>query len=31
LQPDYVLGRDGDSVVLRNYEGKVFRYPDPIP
>jgi lysine 2,3-aminomutase len=29
LQPNYVLGRDGDDVVLRNFEGKTFRYPDP--
>ena len=31
LQPDYLVGRDGDFLLLRNYEGKVFRYPDPIP
>jgi lysine 2,3-aminomutase len=31
LQPNYFLGRDGDQVVLRNYEGNVYRYPDPIP
>jgi lysine 2,3-aminomutase len=30
LQPDSVLGRDGDFVLLRNFEGKVFRYPDPL-
>ncbi|MBM3490260.1 MAG: KamA family radical SAM protein [Alphaproteobacteria bacterium] len=29
LLPDHVLGRDGDDLVLRNFEGKVFRYPDP--
>ncbi len=29
LLPDYVLGRDGDDLLLTNYEGKVFRYPDP--
>jgi lysine 2,3-aminomutase len=28
LQPDYALGRDGQSVMLRNYEGRVFQYPD---
>jgi lysine 2,3-aminomutase len=28
LNPEYVLGRDNQSVVLRNFEGKVFRYPD---
>jgi lysine 2,3-aminomutase len=30
LQPDYVAGRDGDFLLLRNYEGEVFRYPDPV-
>jgi lysine 2,3-aminomutase len=30
LQPDYVIGREGDFVLLRNFEGKVFRYPDPV-
>ena len=28
LQPDYALGRDGQNVMLRNYEGRVFQYPD---
>ncbi len=30
LLPDYVVGRDGENLLLRNYEGKVFRYPDPL-
>jgi lysine 2,3-aminomutase len=30
LQPSYLIGRDGDDVLLRNYEGKIFRYPDPV-
>ena len=29
LLPDYVVGRDGGDLVLRNYEGKHYRYPDP--
>jgi lysine 2,3-aminomutase len=29
LMPDAVVGRDGDYLLLRNYEGGVFRYPDP--
>ena len=29
LAPDYVAGRDGDDLLLRNFEGKVYRYPDP--
>jgi lysine 2,3-aminomutase len=30
LVPDAVAGRDGNDLLLRNYEGKTFRYPDPI-
>ncbi len=30
LSPNYVAGRDGDHVLVRNYEGEVFRYPDPV-
>ncbi len=29
LVADPVVGRDGDFVLLRNYEGNVYRYPDP--
>ena len=29
LLPDYLVGRDGDDVLIRNFEGKVYRYPDP--
>jgi lysine 2,3-aminomutase len=29
LLPESVVGRDGDDLVLRNYEGRIFRYPDP--
>jgi len=28
LQPDYALGREGENIMLRNYEGRVFQYPD---
>lgn len=28
LQPDYVLGRDEQGVGLRNYEDRIFHYPD---
>lgn len=28
LLPDYVLGRDGEDLVLMNYEGRAYRYPD---
>jgi lysine 2,3-aminomutase len=30
LMPDYCQGRDGCDIVLRNYEGKTCRYPDPV-
>jgi lysine 2,3-aminomutase len=30
LQPNYIVGRDGDDLLLRNYEGQVYRYPDPV-
>jgi lysine 2,3-aminomutase len=28
LLPDYLRGRDGDDLLLMNYEGRMFRYPD---
>lgn len=30
LQPESVIGREGNDVLLRNFEGNVFRYPDPV-
>jgi lysine 2,3-aminomutase len=29
LQPDSVVGREGDDLLLKNYEGHVYGYPDP--
>lgn len=29
LLPESVVGRDGDDLLLRNFEGGVWRYPDP--
>ena len=29
LAPDPVVGREGDDLLLRNFEGRVYRYPDP--
>jgi lysine 2,3-aminomutase len=29
LTPEAVVGRDGDDLLLRNFEGGTFRYPDP--
>jgi lysine 2,3-aminomutase len=28
LLPEYCIGRDGGDLLLKNYEGQVFRYPD---
>jgi lysine 2,3-aminomutase len=30
LLPESVVGRDGDDLLLRNFEGRVFRYRDPL-
>jgi lysine 2,3-aminomutase len=30
LQPNYVTGRDGDDLLLRNFRGEQYRYPDPV-
>lgn len=29
--PDTIVGRDGDDVLLKNYEGRTYRYHDPLP
>jgi lysine 2,3-aminomutase len=29
IAPDSVIGRDGDDLLLRNFEGNIYRYPDP--
>jgi lysine 2,3-aminomutase len=29
IAPETVTGREGDFLQLRNFEGKVFQYPDP--
>lgn len=29
VNPDYVVHRDGERVLVRNYEGAVFEYPEP--
>jgi lysine 2,3-aminomutase len=30
LLPEYYAGREGDDVVLRNFQGRTFRYPDAV-
>lgn len=30
LQPQYVLGQDAQGVILRNYEQRIFHYPDGL-
>jgi len=29
LAPDPVIGREGDFLLLKNFEGKIYKYPDP--
>jgi lysine 2,3-aminomutase len=29
LQPDNIVGHDGDNLLLRNYEGDIYAYPGP--
>ncbi len=29
VAPDSIVGRDGPDLLLRNFEGDLFRYPDP--
>jgi len=31
LLPEYYVGRNEKGVLLRNYEGKIYSYPDPEP
>lgn len=30
LLPEYMVGKSGDNVLLRNYEGEIYSYPDVI-
>lgn len=30
LLPEYYMGRDGDDLLLKNYQGRIYRYPDPV-
>lgn len=29
LLPEYLMGQDGEDLLLRNYKGNIYRYPDP--
>jgi lysine 2,3-aminomutase len=29
IAPDSIVGRDGSDLLLRNFEGNIYRYPDP--
>ncbi len=31
VSPDYIVGRDGDDLLLTNYASGSYRYPDPQP
>jgi lysine 2,3-aminomutase len=28
LLPEYYVGKEGNNIILKNYEGKIFKYPD---
>jgi lysine 2,3-aminomutase len=28
IMPDYIVGRDENDLILRNYKDEIFRYPD---
>jgi lysine 2,3-aminomutase len=30
IGPNYLVGREGNEVVLRNFEGNNYRYPDSV-
>lgn len=30
ISPQYILGRDGDQILIRNFEGKISAYVDPV-
>ncbi|MBX7157246.1 MAG: KamA family radical SAM protein [Verrucomicrobiae bacterium] len=29
LNPDYILGHDGKNLLLKNYKGEIYEYPEP--
>ena len=29
MLPEYVVGREGGDLLIKNYAGKIYRYPDP--
>lgn len=29
LNPDYIMGHDGKNLILRNYKGDIYAYPEP--
>jgi hypothetical protein len=29
LLPEYVVGRNGNYLLLKSYDGQTYRYPDP--
>ena len=28
--PDYIVGRDGEDLLLTNFENSIYRYHDPL-
>jgi len=31
VNPDYVLQRNRERTLIRNFEGRTFEYPEPLP
>jgi lysine 2,3-aminomutase len=29
INPDYIVQRNSERVIIRNFEGKTFEYPEP--
>jgi lysine 2,3-aminomutase len=30
INPNYVVYHDSEKIMIRNYEGKIFEYPEPV-
>lgn len=30
INPDYILKRDGERIIIRNFEGQIFEYPEAL-
>ena len=30
INPNYIVSQNDERIILRNYEGKLYEYPEPI-